>query len=1014
MAHPDYIAAAEQGNRTPTVFMKVESADGDTLYYTTQSDWQGSDTLTNIDTTEEPGSVTNEKFLQDIVLTPHVVVLQGTFFDQSYTATYDQYLNKVKHPIEWFVSTNGNSVLARVRLTIGVDNFVSESILLNADSTEAGGAIAISNGIFNNVKIDRKILLGEDVEITIQIFDEGAFPVPAWVIAFTHLPENEELFSTETVKTTSQVKTSAISFDAVTASNPIFSVDDITEAGASIDYSYEYSDLGSIFTSGGSIVDGDSLIASKFYKITADFATTTGGRGKIREFQLEEGLFRFFGSHIDEPFSGVSPQLVPNSVSGFTQKINIGKGLSTTGQASVKMFWVDETSDLIASGYLKGQDVSIFSGFKGLSTEAYEPVIVGTWFDHSLDEVAGEITVKVQDAVKQFEKRKIPEEDSNPTTGEIDTSSTVNDITFSAESLVTAQKRIFDAIGLRGRYISPDFDTLEAGDYAATKYKVSRVLHKPSDSNKLLDELAQTGSMFLIPLGNGQIKPKPFDINQEHTAELDADFIDFVNLKGNLDKFFTRFNSYYNPKTTLTADPTDDRDDFDNGVALLDSNAELRWFPEKGIKDHFDKWKVGRTSPSTALTSPPQALIDKNNLDNALLTEPLYTVTAKDMGPRFADIEAADVVQVNNLELPVVNNAWIGQPETVGIPFDVSNEDSNPVGMYFSLDGLALYILGLTNATIFQYAMSTPFDLNTSIYTGKSKLLTGESSSPTDIWFSADLSRAYMLSGGFGTGTVFQYDLTTSGDISTAVYNSVSFSMASEDDLGTDITFSPDGSRMYIAGVLTSSVFQYSLSSPFDIGTATYTGLSKDFSPLGHAPASTFFKPDGTRVFILDITAETTFQYNLGTPWDISTAAYSGLSFFVGDEDDNPRDLFFGPVGKNIYILGATTDKLYRYETFQAWTIGAIPYIEGDRVIHDGRMWRSRQDSTDKDPTNEAAFWQDTEILENGLTQGKHFFVLGRKFNPNNALIDLDLMEMPPGTLGAFSADEFSADFDIG
>ena len=65
------------------------------------------------------------------------------------------------------------------------------------------------------------------------------------------------------------------------------------------------------------------------------------------------------------------------------------------------------------------------------------------------------------------------------------------------------------------------------------------------------------------------------------------------------------------------------------------------------------------------------------------------------------------------------------------------------------------------------------------------------------------------------------------------------------------------------------------------------------------------------------------------------------------------------------------------------------------------------------DLTSEPAFWQDLDILDSGLTDNKRFFVLGRKFNPNTALIDLDLMEMPPGTIGAFAAAEYSSAFDV-
>ena len=59
MASADYIAAAKKANREPTIFMKVEQADSNVEYYTSQSQWQGSTTLTRVDTTSSPGAILN-------------------------------------------------------------------------------------------------------------------------------------------------------------------------------------------------------------------------------------------------------------------------------------------------------------------------------------------------------------------------------------------------------------------------------------------------------------------------------------------------------------------------------------------------------------------------------------------------------------------------------------------------------------------------------------------------------------------------------------------------------------------------------------------------------------------------------------------------------------------------------------------------------------------------------------------------------------------------------------------
>jgi sugar lactone lactonase YvrE len=1026
MASANYIAAAKQANRQPTTYMSVEDASGQTLYYTSQGQWDGSDVITEISTDGTQANVGDAIHLKRSQSTSgtsqgkgSVLGGYGQIWTQVFTATYDHHLNNLKHNVTWPSALEGNSVLIRAKITntnpyttTPTVTHYTDEITIVADRTYQGGDWASYNGDISLVSIDHKVLNGETWWVSVETFSNvyGS----TWILAPSQLnvdtyPTTAELvFLTEAIKPTAQIITTAIDFGADTTENPIFSVDDVTEAGATLTYTYSYATAAapSTFISGGTIIDGDSLISgAQYYKIQIDFVTTNGARGKVREIQLKEGIFRYYGSHIAEPFDGVSPQIVPDSVSSFSQKIKLDKGLSTTGEASVRLFWVPETSDLIASGYLKGKDVAIYSGFVGLDTASYEPVITGTWYDHDLDEVNGIITVKIRDAFKQFEKRKIPEEVVNTTTGAITTSATAT--TWNAVSLVTVMKQIFDLIGLRDRYLSPDFDTLEAGDYAAAKYKVSRTISKPKDFGKLLDELAITGAMYLIPLGNGQIKPKPFDINQEHIAILDADEVKFTGLKGNISEFYSRFYAYYNPKTTLTDDPDDDRDDYDNATALIDANAELRWFPERGTKQHFDKWKVGRTSATTALTAPPAALNDLASLWNSLFTEPLYTVKAVNLGPRFADIEPADVVQVDNLRLPVVDDVWVDSPSY--------NGDNYPIvaliilrALTFNSDGTKLYTISDAGSEIiFQHSLTTPFDINTASSDSKELDISTEAATPRGMSISPDGTKAFVLDQ--SSNKIYRYGLTTADDISTGTYDTTSLDISSQTTTATGMFISEDGLTLIVSG---GGIFQYAMTTAFDLTTASYSSLTFSTTPQDASTSGVFLSDDGRYLFVNGFSTSTVYKYRLNITNNVSSAVYESESYLYSAQVTGAYGLHFDTTGSNFYIGdGGAARTVYQYNIPNPWILVGTSYTEGDRLVHDGKMWRARQDNSGKDPTSEATFWQDMEISAEGYTQGKHFFVLGRKFNPNTAQIDLDLMEMPPGTLGGFDSG-FDSGFD--
>ena len=100
--------------------------------------------------------------------------------------------------------------------------------------------------------------------------------------------------------------------------------------------------------------------------------------------------------------------------------------------------------------------------------------------------------------------------------------------------------------------------------------------------------------------------------------------------------------------------------------------------------------------------------------------------------------------------------------------------------------------------------------------------------------------------------------------------------ISSDTEQARGINFKPDGTIMYITNRKAASgaegqkgqVTQYSLSTPFDISTATKTSqtdlLGSDESSVLKYPHAIEFKPDGTKMFVTagDAVASV-YQYNL-------------------------------------------------------------------------------------------------------------------------------------------------------
>jgi len=203
------------------------------------------------------------------------------------------------------------------------------------------------------------------------------------------------------------------------------------------------------------------------------------------------------------------------------------------------------------------------------------------------------------------------------------------------------------------------------------------------------------------------------------------------------------------------------------------------------------------------------------------------------------------------------------------------------------------------------------FELSLAEFTGSSFSVTGEATAAQGVAFSDDGASMFVL--GEQAESVFQYSLTTGFDVSTASFSGTSFDVSAEENQPEGIAFNPDGTRMFVIGSSSNSVHQYSLSTGFDLSTASFTGTSFDVSGQSTTPRGVAFNPDGTRMFVIGTSADSVFQYSLSTAFDVSTASFTGISFDVSGQDINSRGVAFNPDGSGMFIIGADNDSVFEY-----------------------------------------------------------------------------------------------------
>ena len=265
------------------------------------------------------------------------------------------------------------------------------------------------------------------------------------------------------------------------------------------------------------------------------------------------------------------------------------------------------------------------------------------------------------------------------------------------------------------------------------------------------------------------------------------------------------------------------------------------------------------------------------------------------------------------------------------VSFSVASQDTNPNGITFSNSGTKLYIVGTTGDSVYQYTLSTAFDLSTASYDSVSFSVASQDLTPNGVAFNNDGTKMYIA--GDGNNQIYQYSLSTGFDLSTASYDSVSLDISAQDSAPNSVAFNTDGTKMYLSGASNDNIYQYTLSTGFDLSTASYDSVSFNTTSQGQ-PKSLIFNGAGTKMYILMAYGATgVAQYSLSTAFDLSTASYDSVSFGVSSQETERTGLAANSDGTKMYVVGVTNDSVHQYSTSASLTAGQSYYVQTDGTL---------------------------------------------------------------------------------
>jgi DNA-binding beta-propeller fold protein YncE len=370
---------------------------------------------------------------------------------------------------------------------------------------------------------------------------------------------------------------------------------------------------------------------------------------------------------------------------------------------------------------------------------------------------------------------------------------------------------------------------------------------------------------------------------------------------------------------------------------------------------------------SYAYYDPPESL--RWTLDNSLGDGARFITNSQDTNPTDVFLKpdgtkmyivGNDGNDVNEYDL---STAWDVSSASFLQNFSVSAQDTSPEGIFFKPDGTKMYILGYDGRDVNEYDLSTAWDVSSASYL-QNFSVSGQESLPNGLFFKPDGTKMYVV--GISGDDVNEYDLSTAWDVSSASYLQ-NFSVSAQDTVPTDVFFKPDGTKMYVTGQLEDQVYEYNLSTAWDVSSASYSNYvnvqSQSENPEGlffkpdgtkmyvvggirntsdHAvneynlggfdvnaqessPEGLFFKPDGTKMYITGTSGDDVNEYDLSTAWDVSSASFL-QNFSVSAQDTVPTDVFFKPDGTKMYITGTSGDDVNEYDLSTAWDVSSAIY----------------------------------------------------------------------------------------
>jgi uncharacterized protein YhjY with autotransporter beta-barrel domain/DNA-binding beta-propeller fold protein YncE len=182
-----------------------------------------------------------------------------------------------------------------------------------------------------------------------------------------------------------------------------------------------------------------------------------------------------------------------------------------------------------------------------------------------------------------------------------------------------------------------------------------------------------------------------------------------------------------------------------------------------------------------------------------------------------------------------------------------------------------------------------------------------DETSPTGITFNPDGTKMFIT--GIVMRKILQYNLTTAFDVTSATLEKETAQIQQQQNLPQDVKFNSDGTVIFILGQGSAGkngeprlgIHRWSLSTPYDIGSLVVTDTT--FTSIGGLPRGLAFNNDGTKMFVLNQTNTRVEEYNLSTPYNPDTKTATNTLTNITTGGQFHQGLGFNADGTKMFVV---------------------------------------------------------------------------------------------------------------